>query len=51
MKYLICIAIALISHSCALLRLYPDNPIEEKAEDLIEEETGVKIDFTGDTPE
>jgi hypothetical protein len=30
---------------------YPDNPLEELAEDFIEKETGINVDFTGSTPE
>lgn len=37
--------------SCMVLKKFPDNPIEEAVEDWIEEETGIKVDFSGDTKE
>lgn len=37
--------------SCSLINKYPDNPIEEGIEDLIEDYTGAKVDITGSTIE
>lgn len=37
--------------SCTFLNRYPDNPLEEIVEDVIEEQTGVEVDFTGSSPE
>lgn len=34
-----------------ILSVYADNPVEEWVEDVIEDQTGVKIDFTGDSEE
>lgn len=34
-----------------MLSVYADNPAEEWVEDVIEDQTGVKIDFTGDSEE
>lgn len=31
--------------------LKPDNPIEEKCEEIIHEEIGLELDFTPDSPE
>ena len=41
----------LLLHSCSFIREYPDNPIEEAIEDVIEEKSGIKVDFTGSTQE
>lgn len=37
--------------SVVLFKLKKDNIIEEIAEDIIENQTGIKIDLTPDTPE
>jgi len=41
----------LLTNACALLNELPDTPFEEMVEELVERETGVRIDITGSTPE
>jgi len=48
MRYII--FVSLLS-GCSWLNVWPDNVIEEKVEDVIEAQTGAKIDFTGASPE
>lgn len=48
MIYLFLLALSSCSWVPASLQ---DNPIEEEVEQIIQDETGVKIDFTGSSPE
>lgn len=49
MKYVL---VFLLLGSCNWIpKAYQDNPIEEEVEDYIEEKSGIKIDFTGNSPE
>ena len=41
----------LLTNACALLNEFPDSPFEEMVEELVERETGVRLDFTGCSPE
>lgn len=49
MNRLISLAVTLICCSCSILKAFPDNPIEQKVEEIIEDETGIDIDFSGDS--
>lgn len=37
--------------SCNPFNYFPDNPIEERIEEKIMEETGISVDLSGSTPE
>lgn len=41
----------LLTNACALLNEFPDSPFEERVEELVEQETGVRIDVTGSSSE
>ena len=52
--FLVTLLITLISAIIGLVSgylWYPDNPIEEEAELVIEKETGFDVDLTPDSPE
>lgn len=49
------IGVTLLLHSCSEVNsqigLKDDNPMEEAAEEMIEEETGIIVDFTPESKE
>lgn len=45
------LAIAFAVATTFVFKLPPDNPIEEIAEEVVEEETGINLDFTPSTTE
>lgn len=51
LKILLYVPTFLAFTSCGILNMFPDNPIEEAAEDFIKDNTGVEVDFTGNSPE
>lgn len=49
----VCTSMLIWMVGCQLVKNnYPDdNPVEESIEDVIENKTGINVDFTGRTPE
>ncbi len=45
------IAAAIAIAGTFIFNLPPDNPVEEVAEEIVQEETGIKMDFTPSSPE